>query len=58
MSVHMCQKDSDVFISQIVYSDSEYGLLFLILILYSYVLNVMSKKIVFRRIGPVGMLVG
>ena len=47
MSVHCCHEDSGVSFSQIVYSDSEYELLFMILILYSYVLNLMFKKIVY-----------
>ena len=44
MPAHYCHEDSDGFFSRIVYSDSEYELLVMILILYSYVLNGMLKQ--------------
>jgi hypothetical protein len=51
-------KEVSVSLFRILHSDSEYGLLLMIHILYSYMLNVASLKMRFRQIGSVGMLVG
>ena len=50
---NMRSKEASINLFWILHSDSEYGLLLLIHILCSYLLNVTSEKIGVRQIGSV-----